>query len=512
MQEARETDEKDNRLIIDLEDIAAPEEDRIVVYTAIFAGYDDIPVLQNIDDRLDYIIFTDGEIDAPHPWQVRKVTPVFMDPQRDARRIKLLPHLFLPRKYTISVWIDASLSIRTLSREIVEGVLDGHEMALTRHSQRDCIYAEAKAVLDVNYDSPGRVDRQMMHYANRGFPTAFGLHATMFLVRRHASPNCVAYDLDWWSQVSRFSKRDQLSFDYVRWCHRDTRIRTLDMNHGNNHIFTFKMKEGREHKSGNRVVDEHLDVAIRSASGFAHDAVEPYSDIHDSYSAHFLPHLRNLNLICRASDAAQPESTCYYAGQADYLYSPPMPGKGRERELFLRAIARHGRIFDMSLDGGYNSLLALAETNVSVTALDDGTAAQNEAAGAYLRSSFDGRFVHARLEPMSLLAIIKQISFEMYDVIHINAARPSDVVIYDLACAAAHAAPGATLIVTNLDKLAARRALGHLVARGLTKPHGDLTTGKAAAYLLRGNRDNEPTAAELLQNIKAICNPTGVLA
>lgn len=512
MQEASETEHQLRGAGLDLEDIAQPEEDRIAVYTAIFAGYDDIPALQSIDERLDYIIFTDGEIDAPHPWQVRKLTPVFMDPQRDARRVKLLPHLFLPRQYTISVWIDSSLSIRNLTAEIVEEVLGDQDMAVTRHSQRNCIYAEAKAVLDVNYDSPGRVDRQMTQYANRGFPAAFGLHATMFLVRRHAQANCIAYDLDWWSQVSRFSKRDQLSFDYIRWCHRGTSVRTLDMNHGNNQIFTFKMKDGREHKSSNRVTDEHLATALRSASGLAYDAGGSYSDIYDTYSQQFMAHLRNLNQICRASDAVQLESSCYYARQADFLYSPPAPGKGKERELFLRAIAGRKRLFAMSLDGGYDALLALSETNISVTALDDGVAPQNEASAAYLRANFEDRFLYARLEAMTLLDIIGEISFEMYDAIHVNAARRTELVIYDLVCAVAHGSAGAVLVVTHLGNLAIARALGYLVTRGLIETRGDLSAGTAKAYSLRKATDASPKAGELLADVKATCNSIGAMA
>ncbi|MDM9628411.1 DUF616 domain-containing protein [Rhizobium sp. S152] len=509
MQEASNTEYQPHAMGLDLEEVGLPEEDRIAVYTAIFAGYDDIPALENIDDRLDYFIFTDGDIDAPPPWQVRKLTPVFRDPQRDARRVKLLPHLFLPGKYTISVWIDSSLSIRNLTSEIVEQVLGDQDIAVTRHSQRNCIYAEAKAVLDVNYDSPGRVDRQMRQYANRGFPAAFGLHATMFLVRRHTKPNCIAYDLDWWSQLSRFSKRDQLSFDYVRWRNPGTSVRTLEMNHGNNQIFGFKMKDGREHKSSNRVTDEHLETALRSASGLAYDAADSYSDLYDSYSQPFLAHLRNINQIGGASDTAQLDSICYYAGQPDYLYSPPAPGKGKERELLLRAIAGRQRLFAMSLDGGYDPLLVLSETNLAVTSLDDGEAPQNETAAAYLRANFEDRFLYARLDAMTLLDIIDQISFDLYDAILVNAARRPELVIYDLVAAATHGAPGAVVVVTHLGNIAVKRAITHLASRGLIEERGDLSAGTAVAYTIRKRTEAAPNAAELLADINAIRRSLG---
>ena len=64
---------------------------RIVVYTSIFGGYDNL-----IDDQLqmegvDYICFTDRDIKSD-TWDVRKSTAVYSDPTRNARKYKVLPH------------------------------------------------------------------------------------------------------------------------------------------------------------------------------------------------------------------------------------------------------------------------------------------------------------------------------------------------------------------------------------------------------------------------------------
>src|SRR6201999_1861586 len=126
-----------------------------------------------------------------------------------------------------------------------------------------------------------------------GFPERFGLHATMFLARRHTRSTCLNFNLGWWEELSRFSKRDQLSFDYTRWRHPRAKVNTLQMNVHRNPIFGFKMKNGKEHKSGKRVVDEHLHVALRGRDG-ASSETHAYDALYDQSSLDFVAHLRNL--------------------------------------------------------------------------------------------------------------------------------------------------------------------------------------------------------------------------
>ncbi len=239
---------------------------------------------------------------AAEPWQIRIIDPVFFDPQRDARRVKVLPHLFLPKQYEISVWVDSSLSLKRLTAETIEALLSGGDIAVTRHNMRTCIYDEAQAVLDVKYETASRVERQMARYRTMGFPDHFGLHATMFLARRHLTEAGMAFNIEWWSELSRFSKRDQLSFDYVRWRHPGIRVNTLQMEVRYNPIFGFKLS-GRDHKSSNRVIDEHLHTALRTVDGGKAQQLR-YDDLYDLFSADFLAHLRNLRKITAAISSA----------------------------------------------------------------------------------------------------------------------------------------------------------------------------------------------------------------
>lgn len=249
------------------EESAAAAANRIAVYTAVFGAYDSAPNVGAPDPALDYFFFTDDASQlVPAPWQARLLEPVFTDPQRDARRVKLLPHLFLP-DHAASVWVDANCELLDLTAAGILDLLGDAEIALPAHQHRACVYEEAGAVVDLKLDSPIRVARQMEAYRRAGFPEGAGLHATMFLVRRHLAPDCIRFSDEWWGEVDRDSKRDQLSFDFIRW-RLGTRIKTLPLSYLDNPVFRWA---GR-HRLSTRVISEHSGPGPRR-SGQANDSM-----------------------------------------------------------------------------------------------------------------------------------------------------------------------------------------------------------------------------------------------
>jgi hypothetical protein len=59
---------------------------RIAVYTSIFGGYDNIIDDQLKMDGVDYICYTDADIKSD-TWKVRKSTPIYTDPNRNAKKV-----------------------------------------------------------------------------------------------------------------------------------------------------------------------------------------------------------------------------------------------------------------------------------------------------------------------------------------------------------------------------------------------------------------------------------------
>ena len=189
---------------------------KTAIYTAIVAGYDDLPQVRAVEPDIDYICFSDADIPAAKPWKVKRFKRVFADPQRDARRIKLLPHLFLP-EHTHSLWLDATVQINNCPSEYIISMTTSSPLACAVHLERNCLYDEADAILGYEVDDPGIVRSQVAKYASLGVPKNVGLHVTTFMVRQHHHEDCRRFSYLWWNELAYQSKRDQLSFDFVRW-------------------------------------------------------------------------------------------------------------------------------------------------------------------------------------------------------------------------------------------------------------------------------------------------------
>ena len=163
------------------------------------------------------ICFTDDPDLSSDDWSIVRMDPALLDPERESRRPKILPHRFLP-DFDISVYIDGTVTFKVDPMVAISHVLDGDSsFACFRHPWRDCVYAEGEEVIRVGYDRETRVREQLDFYRSTGFPEHAGLIAGTMLVRRHNDEHVVALGENWFDQVLRFSKRDQLSFNYIAW-------------------------------------------------------------------------------------------------------------------------------------------------------------------------------------------------------------------------------------------------------------------------------------------------------
>ena len=81
------------------------------IYTACIGGYDNILQPKAIDDRFDYILFSDEVAkERVGVWQVRHVDYTNPDKTRIARYVKTHPEELLP-EYEATLWMDANIQI-----------------------------------------------------------------------------------------------------------------------------------------------------------------------------------------------------------------------------------------------------------------------------------------------------------------------------------------------------------------------------------------------------------------
>lgn len=182
----------------------------MVAYTVIMSNYD---VLRPV--RSPSICLTDGQVEPSKGWEVRRVERVCQDVRRASRYPKIMAHAYFPEvEYT--VYMDGNIELLCSPEEVVKTYLQKHDMALFPHPQRRCVYAEARKCIRLKKVRPSVAEKQMAYYRKQGLPPGFGLTACWVIIRRNTA-EVRRFSEEWWQQYLRFSCRDQLSFDYVRW-------------------------------------------------------------------------------------------------------------------------------------------------------------------------------------------------------------------------------------------------------------------------------------------------------
>lgn len=182
-----------------------------VVYTAITGAHARLSMHPRVPGT-DFICYSDTPL-ARTDWEVRPVeASTGLSPRMRAKFHKLFP----PKGYTWSVWVDGAYVMRADAH--AEGFVEDlivrspSGFGLHRHHERDCIFEEAlhsKQLVKCEEVS-AIIDAQLMHYAHEGHPRNWGLWGGGLLCRDGRSEVTAVMDR-WWSELLRWSWRDQLS-------------------------------------------------------------------------------------------------------------------------------------------------------------------------------------------------------------------------------------------------------------------------------------------------------------
>jgi hypothetical protein len=139
---------------------------------------------------------------------------MFDDPTRDAKIYKVLPHLYFPEA-ACTLWMDGKMEIAAPVDRLMDYMGDADIVAFN-HPLRCCLYQEACQCIHRKLDDREIIYRQVQRYTCEGFPENWGLVDCAVLLRRH-SARMTRFSEMWWEEISRGSRRDQLSFMYCIW-------------------------------------------------------------------------------------------------------------------------------------------------------------------------------------------------------------------------------------------------------------------------------------------------------
>ena len=152
-----------------------------VIYTAICGKY---PI-----ERKDIICFGDEGI--------------FKNPVMEAKRYKILPHLFFPEK-EVTIWVDANVWLKVSNNEAINKFLGDADIAVFKHPFRKNAYEEFNTLRTQERFKgewlQSQLGLQQKSYEDVGFPLKSQLCECNFLIRRNNEAVNNLMD-KWWAQT-----------------------------------------------------------------------------------------------------------------------------------------------------------------------------------------------------------------------------------------------------------------------------------------------------------------------
>jgi GT2 family glycosyltransferase len=141
------------------------------------------------------------------------------------RLIKTNPSEYLPHHYTMSIYVDANISIKRPNNNnyrklmhIVDKLKKNKKTMLYcfRHPIRNSVLKEAERIKQINLETPENCYKIINEFKTYNFSDNIGLTETNCLIRKHKP--LTAFHKDW-NRCINLCLRDQLSFDYLLFKH-----------------------------------------------------------------------------------------------------------------------------------------------------------------------------------------------------------------------------------------------------------------------------------------------------
>ncbi len=183
-----------------------------ILYTSIVNGYDTLKECNVITPHWRYICYTNDPNLKSKTWEVRYLEN--LKTVKDARTIKIIGPLSLFSSEDIAIWIDGSIRVNCDLDVFIENHCKDQELTLLKHPHRGCVYEEAQACIKRKKDDPSIITQQVNRYRQENYPVNAGMVGTGLIIRKNTE-KVKQLCQEWFKEVEKGSKRDQLSFNYV---------------------------------------------------------------------------------------------------------------------------------------------------------------------------------------------------------------------------------------------------------------------------------------------------------
>lgn len=190
----------------------------IVVYTAIFGGYDDLIEPEKKYPGCDYICYTDNPNVCSDFWRVICVDKS-SNPILSNRKLKIIGNELI-NSYKYNLYIDANVKLMCNPLDLVAKYFmndSNGDILIPKHLKRTCIYKEIIECVIWGKSNIKESIELYSYYRNIGFPEEYGLNENNIILRSNTVNTVKIMNLWWQLFLTQKIKRDQLYFSFILW-------------------------------------------------------------------------------------------------------------------------------------------------------------------------------------------------------------------------------------------------------------------------------------------------------
>ena len=192
---------------------------KTIIYTVITGNYDTIKQPLVIETGVEYILFTNNrEIRDTGVWKVVQIPSEQWQGRTErennillSRKVKMLPHEYLPEGAEWSIYIDADMVIKRPLTELLNNLHSKTLFAACRHSYCKNVHEEIEDLLSKNMVQLEQVQHQWNKYKEWGFRDDLGISENGLLIRKHNNQHVQSLMELWWKEYQQGCLRDQVS-------------------------------------------------------------------------------------------------------------------------------------------------------------------------------------------------------------------------------------------------------------------------------------------------------------
>lgn len=197
---------------------------KYVIYTIITGKYNEVRQPLCVDDRFDYVLFSnDYKEEHIGVWRVVPIPQPqdisLNDNKRLSRYPKSHPETLLA-EYDASLYIDGNVLIadKWVYDRVIELANNHTEYAGVQLlvTDRDDIYRHSFDMCVMKAENDLKAIEEMHALYKEGFPEHFDMNENNIMYRKHTERMRQVDEL-WWQWIVRYSFRDQFSFMYCLW-------------------------------------------------------------------------------------------------------------------------------------------------------------------------------------------------------------------------------------------------------------------------------------------------------